>query len=128
MAIYANAFEDVPNVAFQRGEKLTYVVYYKTFLGKIKAGEITLEVKNDNRKFNGRSTYHIEAIGKSKHSLKWLMKIEDQFESFIDEKAMFPWLFTSKTREGDRRKDDKVEFSPQKNMAVSKKASKKTRV
>ena len=126
LKIYANPFGEVPNVAFKRGEKLTYVVYYKTFLGKIKAGEITLEVKNDNRKFNGRSTYHIEAIGKSKHSLKWLMKVDDKFESFIDEKAMIPWLFTSKKQEGDYRKDDKVEFSPHKNIAVSKRATKKT--
>lgn len=125
-ALLANSFEEVPNGAFDRGEKLTYVVYYKTFLGKIRAGEITLEVKNDNRKFNGRSTYHIEAKGVSRHSLKWLMKVEDHFESFIDEKSIFPWLFIRKTREGNYSKDDQVEFKPNHNIAVSQRATKQT--
>lgn len=124
---FANPFDEVPNGAFGRGEKLTYVVYYKTFLtGKIKAGEITLEVKNDNRKFNGRSTYHIEAIGTSRHSLKWLMKVEDHFESYIDEKSIFPWLFIRKTREGNYSKDDQVEFLPNHNIAISQRATKQT--
>jgi hypothetical protein len=125
--LFATSYKEVPNGAFGRGEKLRYVVYYKTFLtGKIKAGEITLEIKNDNRKFNGRSTYHIEAIGQTRHSLKWLMKVDDRFESYIDEKALFPWLFIRKTREGNYTKDDQVEFSPYHNIAVSTKATKNT--
>ena len=123
----AQPFKDVPNGAFQRGEKLTYRIYYKTFLtGKINAGELTLEVKKDDRKFNGRSTYHIECIGKSRPALKWLMKVEDHYESYIDEKAMFPWLFIRKTREGSYSKDDEVEFSPNHNVAISRNATKRT--
>lgn len=123
---FAHSFEEVQNGAFGRGEKLTYMVYYKTFIGKIKAGIITLEVLNENKKFDGRSTYHIEVVGQSRHTLKWLMKVDDHFESYIDEKAMLPWLFIRKTREGSYTKEDQVEFSPNHNIAVSQKATKQT--
>jgi hypothetical protein len=124
---FAQPYESVHNDAFRRGEKLSYRVYYKSFItGKVFAGEATLEIKNDNRLFEGRDTYHIVCIGKSRHSFNWFMRVDEHFESFIDEKAMFPWLFIRQTREGRYSKDDEVEFVPNLNMAKSRYAKKLT--
>ena len=124
---FAQPYEPVLNEAFRRGEKLSYRVYYKSFItGKVFAGEATLEIKNDHRQFNGRDTYHIECIGKSRHSFNWFMKVDEHFESFIDEKAIFPWLFIKDTREGRYSKYDEVEFIPENNMAKSRYAKKLT--
>jgi hypothetical protein len=124
---FAQPYETVHNNAFRRGEKLLYRVYYKSFItGKVFAGDATLEIKDDNRKFDGRDTYHIVCIGQSRHSFNWFMKVNEHFESYIDEKAMFPWLFIRQTREGRYRKDDEVEFIPKDNMAKSRYAKKMT--
>lgn len=124
---FAQPYESVLNEAFRRGEKLSYRVYYKSFItGKVFAGEATLEIKSDNRQFNGHDTYHIECIGKSRHSFNWFMKVDEHFESFIDEKAIFPWLFIKDIREGRYSKYDEVEFIPENNMAKSRYAKKIT--
>ena len=118
---------EVNNGAFRRGEKLVYRIYFKSFItGRVNAGEVTLQIKNTNRKFNGRDTYHIECLGKTSKSFNWFIKVEDRFESFIDEKSLLPWLFIRRTREGHYKKDDEVEFFHDKMLAKSRTAVKKT--
>jgi hypothetical protein len=122
----AQRFDSVPNGAFRRGEKLSYRIYFRSFItGKVYAGEATLQIKDTNRKFNGHGTYHVELIGKSRQSFHWFIKVEDKFETFIDEKSIFPWLFIRQTREGHYRKDDEVVFLPDSNLAKSRYAVKK---
>jgi hypothetical protein len=124
---WGQTFETVPNDAFKRGEKLWYRLYYRTFLtGRIYAGDLTLEIKNTDRKFFGRGTYHIECIGTSRKSLHWIMNVDDSFESFIDEKSIFPWLFIRHTHEGNYTKEDEVQFQPHHNIAISKTSTKRT--
>ncbi len=126
-AAYSATFDSIPNGAFRRGEKLYYRLYYRTFLfGKIYAGDMSIEIKENDRKFSGRSTYDIECIGTSRKSLHWLMNVDDSFESFLDEKAIFPWLFIRHTHEGHYIKEDEVKFQPQKNIAISRTSTKKT--
>lgn len=108
-------------VPFKRGEKLVYRVYFKSFItGKVHAGDINLEIKNNNRQINGRDTYHIECSRKTRGTFNWFMKVEDKFETFIDEKEMLPLLFIRKTREGRYKKDDEVQFFHDQNLAVSR--------
>jgi hypothetical protein len=120
----AQNFRTINNHAFKRGEKLEYRVYYHSLItGKVTAGEGTLEVKADNRKFNNRNTMHIVGIGKSKGAFNWFYKVDDRFETFIDEEAMFPWMFVNRTREGGYKKDDDVSFNHDDGKAVSRNAT-----
>lgn len=122
----AQPFDTIPNGAFRRGEKLEYRVYFRSFItGRVYAGEITLQIKDTDRKFNGRDTYHIELSGKSRQSFHWFIRVEDKFESYIDEKSLFPWYFKRQTREGHYSKDDEVVFLPDSNLAISRYAVKK---
>jgi hypothetical protein len=117
----AQRFRTINNHAFKRGEKLEYRVYYHSAVtGNVTAGEGMLEVKAENRKFNNRNTMHIVGIGKSKGAFNWFYKVNDRFETYLDEEAMFPWMFVNHTREGGYKKDDDVNFNHDEGKAVSR--------
>ena len=121
--IQAQKLRTIKNDTFDRGESLKYKVYYHSALtGNVTAGYGTLTVTDNNRKFNGRETYHVVATGKSTKFFDWFFKVNDSFESFIDEKALIPWLFIRRTREGGYKKDDDVNFYHSAGTASSRKA------
>lgn len=124
--LMAQSLRYVENTAFERGEKLTFRVYYQSFVtGKVTAGEAKLEVKKKAVTKNDRSTYHIIGTGQSKGAFNFFFKVNDRFETFIDEQALIPWYFIRRTREGGYKKDDEVSFRQQKGVAVSRNAVKK---
>lgn len=86
----------INNEAFKRGEKIKYRLHY----GFINAGEATLQVMEENKEIGGRSTYHIIGLGYSNSSFDWFYKVRDRYESYIDEKAILPWLFIRRVNEG----------------------------
>ncbi|MCT4581752.1 MAG: DUF3108 domain-containing protein [Flavobacteriales bacterium] len=94
----ASAFKyrTIKNTAFQAGEKLTYRLHY----GVIDAAQATLEVKKVDRKISGRSLYRVIGKGKSIGSFNWFFKVDDRYESYIDEQGIFPWVFIRRVNEG----------------------------
>jgi hypothetical protein len=124
--ITAQSLRYIENTAFTNGESLTFRVYYQSALtGKVTAGEAKLEVKKKTITKNGRETYHIVGTGQSKGAFNFFFKVDDKFETFIDERALIPWYFTRRTREGGYKKDDEVTFHQQHGLAVSRNAVKK---
>lgn len=122
----AQALRNIDNQAFTRGEKLTFSVFYHSAVtGKVTAGEARLEVREKPVIKNGRSTYHITGTGQSKGAFNLFYKVNDRFETFVDEEAIIPWYFIRKTREGGYKKDDEVTFRQNHGLAVSRNAVKK---
>ncbi len=104
-------FREIENNAFKAGEKLKYKVYYESmFTGQVTAGIGELEVKNSNRRFNGREVYQIIGTGRSNRAFDFFFKVRDRFESFVDKKGIFPHHFIRRTREGGYVKNDDVYF------------------
>jgi hypothetical protein len=115
----------IHNAAFIRGEKLKFRAYYDSFVtGKVTAGYATLEVKFEDKKIDGRSTYHIIADGKSKGAFNFFFKVNDRFESYMDEEYLVPWTFLRNTHEGGYTVDDEVRFNQYSGNFSSKKANK----
>jgi len=115
----------VDNKAFVRGEKFKFRAYYDSFItGKVTAGEATLEVSTGAPKINGRNTFHVVGEGKSKGAFNLFFKVDDRFETYVDEEFLVPWYFIRKTREGSFRQDDEVRFNQYSKSASSKKANK----
>ncbi len=115
----------VGNNAFGPGEEFSFRAYYDSFLtGKVTAGIASLEVREGDKDFNGRQTYHVIGKGKSKGAFNLFFKVDDKFESYIDEEYLVPWYFVRKTREGDYRKDDEVRFNQLSRSASSRTANK----
>lgn len=122
----AQSYRKIENTAFERGEKLTFRVYYHSALtGKVTAGEAGLEVKPDAVTRNGRPVYHLVGTGQSKGAFNLFFKVDDRFESFVDAEGLFPWYFIRRTREGGYKKDDEVTFRQNQGIAVSRNAVKK---
>ena len=122
----AQPLATVHNSAFIRGEKLKYRAYYESFVtGKVTAGYATLEVKFEDKKFDNRSTYHIIGEGKSKGAFNFFFKVNDKFESYMDEDYLVPWTFLRNTNEGGFIVDDEVRFNQYSGNFSSRKANKK---
>jgi len=90
----------------------------------VTAGVATLEIKKENKKFGDRNTFHVIGEGKSKGAFNLFFKVNDHFESYIDEEYLVPWYFIRATREGGFSKDDEVRFNQLTNTASSHTANK----
>jgi hypothetical protein len=112
---------EVKNEAFQRGELLTYKAYYDAILtGEVIAGSCTFQILDENKLINDRSTYHMQVIGKTKGAFNLFFKVIDRYESYIDEKALLPWLFIRRVNEGGYIINQDVTFNQNKKVAYFK--------
>ena len=120
LTAFPQSYRTVTNTAFIRGEKLTFRVAFNSALtGSITGGKATLEVKNENKIINNKSTYHVVGEGKTTGFIELFYKVHDRFESYFDEDALIAWQFTRRTRENDYKKDDLVIFRQNDRLAVS---------
>ncbi|HET6227137.1 MAG TPA: DUF3108 domain-containing protein [Bacteroidia bacterium] len=87
---------EIPNKAFKRGEVLSYHMRY----GFIDAGVATLTVTDEEKEFAGRKTFHVVGLGNSKGTFDFFFKVRDRYETYIDEKALVPWIFVRRVSEG----------------------------
>ena len=100
--------------AFKKGEFLRYDVSY----GYFDAAEATLEVKKYSQKINGRNTMHIVGKGRSRGALSIFFRVEDRYETYIDEEALLPWKFIRHVREGGYKLDRNIKFNHYTNKAI----------
>jgi len=84
------------NGAFKRGEFLKYRAHY----GWIDAGEAILEIKDENRKIGGRSTYHMVGTGRTLGAFNMFYRVRDRYETYMDQEALVPWIFVRRVNEG----------------------------
>jgi len=100
------------NNTFQRGEKLTFKLYYKSAVtGKVTAGELVSEVKPNRVFIRDKASYHVVMEGKTKGAFNWFFKIRDRFESFIDEQNLRPNYYKKRIQEGDYKTQRNVLFN-----------------
>lgn len=114
--------KDLPNRnngSFKVGEYLKFRVHY----GIIDAGEATLEIKDEGRKFNNRPTYHIIGNGRTKGAFDWFFKIRDRYESYLDQKAIVPWFHIRDVKEGSFKFFETNIFNHYKNSVVNEKGT-----
>jgi hypothetical protein len=89
-------FKPANKNAFQPGETLTYRLHY----GIVDAGRAVLEVKEEDKKFLNRSSYHVVGIGTSTGAFDWFFKVRDRYESYVDRDALVPFVFLRNVDEG----------------------------
>ena len=100
--------------AFKKGEFLRYDISY----GYFSAATATLEIADFSKKINGRNTFHVVGKGKSAGALNWFFKVEDRYETYIDEEAILPWKFIRHVREGGYELDRDIRFDQYLNTAT----------
>jgi hypothetical protein len=109
-----DSLRNVHQSSFKKGEFLQYDVSY----GFFDAAQATLEVSPLSKKINGRNTMHIVGKGKSTGALRWFFKIDDHYETYIDEEAVLPWKFIRHVREGGYELDRNIDFDQYSNIAT----------
>lgn len=97
---------EIENRAFKAGEKL----HYKFAYGFINAGVATLEVKKVEQKIQNRDLLHVVGVGESVSAFDWFFKVRDRYETYLDEKGIFPWLFVRRIHEGGYEKSQDYKF------------------
>ena len=110
----ADPLRKIKQNAFKKGEFLRYDVSY----GYFDAAEATLEIKKSSQKNNGRNTMHIVGKGKSRGALSFFFRVDDRYETYIDEEALLPWEFIRHVREGSYELDRNIKFNHYTNKAT----------
>ncbi len=110
----------IENTAFQKGEKITYRVYYDSYLtGNLNAGVATLEIKEEAELIGGRKVMNIVGLGYTKGAFNRFFRVSNRYETFIDEQAIVPLLFIRRIKENNYRKSQDVMFNHRDNIAIS---------
>lgn len=102
------------NSAFQRGEELTYKMYYNWKFVWVSAGEVTFKVEETP---NGQ--YHVSAIGSTYRSYDSFFKVRDKYHSWLDKETLLPSVSLRDVEEGPYRLYDKVTFDRNQQVAKS---------
>jgi len=103
------------NEAFKRGEVLKYRMHY----GFVNAGEVIMQVLNENKQIGGRNTLHMVGLGYTNSSFDWIFFVRDKYESYVDEEAILPWLFIRRVNEGGYKISQNQIFNHYKNNVDS---------
>lgn len=106
--------------AFKPGERLTYRLTYGVF----DAGEATLSVVETKKTVKGRKLWRMIGQGRTVSAFEWFYKIDDLYESYMDVKAMVPWVFKRRVDEGGHKINQDYTFFQHKNQVETEKGEK----
>ena len=81
---------------FKKGEKLTYRVHY----GLVNAAIASIEILDTTVMIGNRPSFHAVVKANTSGAFNSIYKVNDRYDSFIDENALVPWVFTRRTNEG----------------------------
>ena len=105
-------FNVVENSAFKPGERLVYRFTYGVF----DAGEAILSVDETKKMVRGRKLWRVRGIGRTISAFEWFYKVNDRYESYIDAKSIFPWIFVRRVDEGGYIIEQDYTFFQHKNV------------
>jgi hypothetical protein len=103
----------VENKAFQKGEKLTYLVKWKGVAG----GTAVMQVKKIV-KISGRDAYYVTLSTRSSRFFDIFYKIRDLIESYVDKQGIFAWKQRKKLRGGKYRSNKETIYDQKKHQAL----------
>ena len=95
---------------YKDGEFLQYRIHY----GLLNAGFATLEVKNTT--YEGKPHFHVVGEGSSSGAVRAFYKVDDRYESYIDQATNKPSKFVRKISEGGYDRDQVFTFDHDKKI------------
>lgn len=98
--------------AYKAGEWFKFKMSYS---GWMKAGEATLEIKNDV--LNDKPVFHVIGKGKTTGPIRWFFKVKDRYESYFDQETNLPYKFIRDINEGGHTKKLEIEFDQENQKA-----------
>jgi len=98
--------------AFEGGEWFKFRLSYS---GWFKAGEATLSVVDEY--YKNKPVYHIKGEGTTTGMTKLFFSVNDNYETYVDQKTILPHRFIRKIDEGGHTKDKIIDFDQQRQKA-----------
>jgi len=93
--------------SFLKGETLTYRLHY----GLITAGEATLQIQPELKRVNSIPCYDFNIKGKTTGAFSAIMKIEDEWQSYVDTNSLHPLQSSREIVENSYYLKEKVDFT-----------------
>ena len=113
---HAQVLREWSQQAFKMGESLDFKASY----GIIDAAKINLSIAPKKVEVGKRNTFHIIGTGKSLGAFSWFFKVDDRYETYIDDKAIIPWIFIRRVHEGGYQLKRNIYFNHYQDKAVVK--------
>jgi hypothetical protein len=110
-------FCSIRNTSFREGERLLFKVYYNMNPFWIHAGDAQFTVSTEM--LEKRKVYHISGVGKTKKSYEWFYKVNDKYETILDQETLLPQRFIRNVNEGGFKIHNYVNFNHSIGKAVS---------
>ncbi len=108
----------IENNAFQKGETLNYRLYYDSFLpGYITVGDGSMKINENNVTIGNRNTMQITGTARSRRFFNLFFRVDNHYETYIDEKALIPWYFMRDVSEGGYKRNESTTFNHYDNQA-----------
>lgn len=98
--------------SYQDGESLKFRMHY----GFVTAGYATLDI--EEKMLDDVEVYHIKGYGATTGMSKFLFKVEDKYQSYIEKGTDRPLRFIRKINEGGYKKDLRIDFDHNKQEAT----------
>lgn len=102
------------NGIFQQGEAITYRLHY----GFMNAGSATMFIDDKLYKVNEKPCLKMAVIGKSSSAFSLIVKIRDQWISYVDTNQFLPQKGYRFIREGKFKLDETVVFDQEERVAT----------
>ena len=107
----------VDYAAFNKGEKLEFIVHY----GIINAGVASVEVNKEYYNINGKPATKITGIGKSTGAFDWFFKVRDSYVTYMNTETLEPYRFVRHVDEGGFVFDQEYNFNHDEKVVVTEK-------
>lgn len=114
-------YRKIEQRTFKAGEYLEYRVHY----GAVTAGTARLLVQEKPVTIQGRPCFHVIGQGVSSKAFSLFYRVNDRYETFIDQDGLFSWKYKRKIEEGGFRAYTEVDFDQAKHKAYERKDHKK---
>ena len=114
----------VPNTAFGPGERLVFRAYYNSALtGNVLAGDASLEIQPSIETISNRNAMRIIGTMQTRGVFNLFFRVNNRYESYLDNAAIAPLFFMRRIQEGNYRKNQDVRFNHQNKVAVTNTAT-----
>ncbi|ELR72763.1 ATP-dependent exoDNAse (exonuclease V) alpha subunit - helicase superfamily I member [Fulvivirga imtechensis AK7] len=114
-------YRTIKNTSFVQGE----VIEYKAHYGFINAAEGRMIISDELYNINGRPCYKIDVFGRSVGMFDLFLRIRDNWGTYLDTASIITHKFYRVIEEGKYRKNEIVDFDPEKNVAKVRSFDKK---
>ena len=111
------------NNSFGRGERLEF----RAHLGFINAAEAVMEIDENLHTVSGRPCYKVDIRAKTNSFFDLVMRVRDNWGSYIDTTAIIPMQAYRYIEEGKYRKYETIDFNHSKQSAIVNDFDKKTK-